>query len=125
MITPDVFAEQITRVRVRFAASLNDKLAESFAALDKLSGSETDSIETTIVAHRRLHEICGIAPTLGFVVTGEAARAACTAIREAAKTKRVPTPGELAALKVELEHLRAAATVDLRSYSDEAEINAP
>jgi len=117
MMTADDFAERVGRVRERFASTLNDKIADSFAALETMSAGGGDAIETVIVAHRRLHEMYGIAPTLGFEATGKAAGGARTAIREAAKVKRAPTPVEIAALKTELEKLREAAAADLRNFS--------
>jgi HPt (histidine-containing phosphotransfer) domain-containing protein len=108
--------EQLARVRARYAAALDSKIAESFAALEKMSGSG-ETIEIVITVHRRLHEMCGIAPTLGFAATGKAARSAEMVIREAAKSERALTPAELTALKSELQALRAAASGDLRIYS--------
>jgi hypothetical protein len=116
MITADDFAEHVARVRERFASRLNNKIADSFTALEKMVAGGGDAIETVIVAHRRLHEMYGIAPTLGFEATGKAAGGARTAIREAARAKRAPTPAEIAALKTELEKLREAAAADLRNF---------
>jgi len=117
MMTTDDFAEHVARVRERFASRLNDKIAASFAALGKMSAGGNDAIETVIAAHRLLHEMYGIAPTLGFNATGKAAGGARTAIREAARAKRAPTPAEIAAFKTELEKLREAAAADLRDFS--------
>jgi hypothetical protein len=117
MMTADDFTEHVARVRERFASTLDDKIAASFAALEKMSGGGGDTIEIVIAAHRRLHEMYGIAPTLGFAATGKAAGGALTAIREAAKAKRAPTPAEIAAFKSELDRLREAAAADLRNFS--------
>ena len=117
MMTADVFSEHVARVRERFASRLDDKVADSFAALEKISAGGGETIEIVIVAHRRLHDMYGIAPTLGFDATGKAAGDARTAIREAANAKRAPTPAEIAALKTELEKLREAATADLRDFA--------
>ena len=117
MMTADVFAEHVARVRERFASTLNDKVAYSFAALEKISAGGGETVEIVIAAHRRLHEMYGIAPTLGFEATGKAAGTARTAIKEAAKGKRAPTRAEIAALKTALEQLREAAAADLQSFS--------
>ena len=61
----DEFAEQLARVRARFAAALDGKIGDSFAALEKISGGG-EATETVITTHRRLYEMCGLAPTLGF-----------------------------------------------------------
>jgi chemotaxis protein histidine kinase CheA len=109
--------EQLARVRARFAGALDDKIGDSFAALEKISGCG-ETIEVVIIAHRRLHELCGIAPTLGFMATGKAARSAETVMREAARAKRALTPAEMSALKFELGALRTAASADLQTYSN-------
>ena len=82
-----------------------------------MSVGGADAIEIVITTHRRLHEMYGIAPTLGFAATGKAAGVARAALREAAKAKRAATPAEIAILKFELEHLRDAAVADLQKLS--------
>ena len=101
-MTTDDFTAKVALVRERFASTLPGKIADSFAALEKMADGG-DAIETVITTHRRLHEMCGTAPTLGFEATGKAARLTETTIREAAKAKRAATPVEIAALKTELE----------------------
>lgn len=113
----DELAEQLERVRARFAAALDGKIGDSFAALEKISGGG-ETAEIVITAHRRLHEMCGLAPTLGFAATGKAARSAETVMREAARCKRALTPAEISTLKTELEALRSAAAGELKSYSN-------
>jgi hypothetical protein len=115
MLTADDFTVHVARVRDRFASTLNSKIADSFEALERMSAGGANAVEITIVTHRRLHEMYGVAPTLGFVATGKAAGAARAALRDAAKAKRAATPTELALLKTELEHLRDAAAADLRN----------
>jgi hypothetical protein len=118
-MTADDFAEHIARVRRRFASTINDKIGAVAAALKHMINGDA-AVENVIAAHRTLHEMYGIAPTIGFAATGKAAGLARTTIREAAKTKRAPTPAEIAALKSELEGLRAAAAADLAHFSTEA-----
>lgn len=122
MMTADDFTVHVARIRDRFASALNSKIADSFAALEKMSAGGADSIETVITTHRRLHEMYGVAPTLGFEATGKAAGVARAALREAAKAKRAATPAEIAILRTELEHLRNAAAADLRSLSNAGEV---
>ena len=117
-MTADTFIDHVARVRARFAANLPGKITDSFADLEKLSGGGAGTIESMILVRRRLHEIYGIAPTLGFVATGKAARSAETAIREAAEAKRAATPAEIAALKSELERLRTTATDELQDFRE-------
>lgn len=118
MTNVDDFAEHLGRVRARFASTLADKIADGFIALEKISGGGGETIEIVVTAHRRLHEICGIAPTLGFEATGKAAALAEAVIRGAAKSKRALVPAEIAAFASELEGLRAAAAGELQTYSN-------
>jgi len=115
MTTTD-FAEQVAGVCARFAANLPGKIADGLAALENMSGGAAEAVETVIVSHRRLHEMCGLAPTLGFAGIGTAARAAEVVVREAASAKRAATPAEIAALKTELERLHLAATAELKNF---------
>jgi hypothetical protein len=117
-MTTDDFIEHVTRVRVRFASALAGKIAASFADLQAMAGGGRDTVELVIAAHRRLHEISGLAPTLDFPRTGSAAGLSCTAIREAAKAKRPMTPEEAAAFKSALEALRSAAAAELQAFSE-------
>lgn len=109
------FNERLVRIRERFVSRLDGKIANSVAALEKISGGD-ETIETVVVVHRSLHEMCGIAPTLGFTAIGHAARAAEITMREAAKTGRALTLTEAVALKSDLEALRAAAADDRQTY---------
>lgn len=112
----DEFAERIARIRKRFATTLNSKVDDSFACLPRLANQDADAIETIVVVHRKLHEMCGIAPSLGFAATGQAARAAEAVLREPAKTKRALTEQEIAAFTAELNGLRSATQSDLQSH---------
>jgi len=119
-VTPeDELKERLARVRARFADALDGKIADSFTALEQMAGGP-ETIDTVVVAHRRLHELCGLAPTLGFAATGKAARAAETVMRPAANSKRALTPAEIGELKDELERLRAVAAGELQAYSGQA-----
>lgn len=111
----DEFNERIARVRQRFAAALPQKIDSGFAALPRLGDDDADAIEDLVVTHRSLHEICGIAPSVGFPATGTAARGAETVLREPAKTKRPLTPPEIAAYRTAIESLREAAQSELGS----------
>jgi hypothetical protein len=117
MTNADDFHEHVARVRTRFASTLNDKVAASFAALDEMAGGGDRAAEACIATHRRLHEMYGVAPTLGFAETGKLAGSALSTIREAAKGKRPPMQGEIVALKHELEGLRDASTAELQKFS--------
>ena len=111
----DEFNERVARVRQRFAAALPQKIDGGFAALPRLGDDDAGAIEDLVVTHRSLHEMCGIAPSVGFPATGTAARAAETVLREPAKTKRPLTPQEIAAYRTAIESLREAAQSELGS----------
>ena len=111
----DEFNERIARIRQRFAAALPEKIDGSLVALSHLGKSDADAIETLVVTHRNLHEMCGIAPSVGFAATGIAARAAETVLREPAKAKRPLTPQEVADCRRAIEKLREAAQSELQS----------
>lgn len=111
----DEFNERIARVRQRFAGALPQKIDGVFGALQRLGDSDADAIEILIVAHRSLHEMCGIAPSIGFPATGATARAAETVLREPAKTKRPLTPPEITAFRSAIKELQEAAHSELES----------
>ena len=113
----DEFALRLARVREHFAISLTKKIDDSFARLPKLSDKDAAAIETIIVMHRRLHEMCGIAPSVGFQATGKAARAAEAVLRDPAKLRRSLTAAEVASFTTELDGLRAATQSDLQTSS--------
>lgn len=106
----DEFNERLDRLRVRFAAALPQRIDDSVAALPLTSA---DAVETLIVVHRKLHELCGMAPTIGFSAVGQAARAAETVLREPANSNRPLTADESSALRSKLEGLRIAAQAEL------------
>ena len=83
MSNADDFAEHLARLRTHFASTLNDKIASSFAELEIMAGGADDATDAIINTHRRLHEMYGVAPTLGFAETGKAAGLARSVIREA------------------------------------------
>lgn len=110
----DEFAERLAHIRRRFAAALPRKIDDSFVALIDLSKMDDSTIDTVVVTHSRLHEMCGIAPSIGFSATGKAARLAEAVLQDAAKLKRSLTAEEVTALTTELNGLRVAAQSDLQ-----------
>jgi hypothetical protein len=117
MTSADEFSRHLARVRDRFAAALDGKIAESFAAIPAIAAGGDDACAIVVTAHRRLHEMCGIAPTLGFPETGKAARAAESVIRAAARARRALKAEEIVALEIELDALRAAARTELQAHA--------
>ena len=115
----DEFATGLARIRQRFGDTLRSKIDENIAALPKLSDKDAAAIETIVVVHRKLHEMCGIAPSIGFPATGNAARGAEGILREPALAKRPLTTEELTALVAEFDSLRDAAQADMQSSNGE------
>ena len=111
----DEFTERLGHIRQRFATTLSSKVDDSFACLPKLAETDGGAIDTIVVIHRKLHELCGLAPTIGFTATGKAARAAESVLREAAETKRSLTSEEVTAFIAELGGLRVATQSDLKT----------
>jgi hypothetical protein len=111
----DEFAERFAQVCQRFSAGLSGKVDESFACLPKIADDNAGAIETIIVAHRNLHSMWGIAPSLGFPATGQAARAAEKTLALAAATKRALTATELGEFIATLKQLRTAAYAELQT----------
>ena len=111
----DEFTKRLARIRERFANTLSSKVDDSFASLPILKDKDAGAIETIIVVHRKLHEMCGIAPSVGFPATGNAARAAEAVLREPAKLKRSLTDQEIVAFTAGLDGLRTATQSELQS----------
>lgn len=107
------FNARLEQLRQRFAAALPQRINDSVTALPRLMSA--DAIDTLVVVHRKLHEMCGIAPTIGYPVVGKAARAAETVLREPADSKRPLTVDESCKLRGKLEWLRAAAQLELQA----------
>jgi HPt (histidine-containing phosphotransfer) domain-containing protein len=114
----DVFAERLTKVRDRFTSTLESKLEETDSALAGLSGDGATVVEAVGETYRRLHGIAGTGPTLGFPVTGQAAREAETVLIVAKRDRRGLTTDEVASLKNALHALRQAATGELQANSN-------
>ena len=110
----DQFETRLARVRHRFATTLESKIADAVVTADRMSRGDDGGIEHVSESYRRLHGICGIGPTVGFLATGEAARFAEAALIQAHHEKRRLSERELTSLKKALATLRAAAAAELR-----------
>jgi chemotaxis protein histidine kinase CheA len=112
----DAFAERLGKVRERFAAALESKIEETFAALPDLSGETSSVIETVGESYRRLHGLVGIGPTVGFARTGRAARVLENILLPPHQAKRGLTAEEIASFKPALDALRETAANELQSF---------
>ena len=110
----DQFETRLAIVRHRFATTLESKITDAVVSADHMSGSGDGVVNQVSTSYRHLHGICGIGPTVGFTATGEAARAAESALMQAHHEKRALTEPEVLSLKKALYQLRLAAASELR-----------
>lgn len=113
----DEFAERLDAIRKRFAAKLSARLDDIDAALPGLTGHGRDIGVVVYSTHRKVHDLCGIGPTLGFHSTGQAARTCERILLQPSRDQRGLTEQELAQLKAGLAALRTAAEQEMRSFS--------
>ncbi len=113
----DQFAERMAGVRQRFANKLHGRLDEIDAITERLTGDDPDIGAIVFDAHRRIHDMCGIGPTIGFIETGKTARVCERVLLQPSREKRPLTGAELAEFKQGLIALRLAADADLKSTS--------
>jgi chemotaxis protein histidine kinase CheA len=111
----DLFAERLARVRQRFASSLENKIEDTYADLPKLSGDGRDVTDTLRETYRRIHGIVGVAPTVGFVATGNAARTVENVLFGPYRATRGLVSNEAEALRKALHVLREAARQELQA----------
>jgi chemotaxis protein histidine kinase CheA len=109
------YTERLARVRERFVSALESKIEDTFSAIPDLAG-ETADIEAVGETYRRMHNIVGIGPTVGFAGTGLAARHLEDILMEPHQAERGLTPEEIATFKKALHTLREAATSELQSF---------
>lgn len=111
-MTVNSFSQRLSKVRARFVANVERKIETLDHALPQLCGEGNSIIERLAAAHRSVHALCGVGPTIGFVATGHAARTVERILRQSLKAKRGLTDQELASVRVGLVELRAAAQAD-------------
>jgi hypothetical protein len=114
-MSADKFAERIAAIRVRFASKLATKIEETDAALPHLIGAGGDVVAAVAITYRRIHDLCGVGPTVGFVETGQAARSLDAILIGPFRAGRGLTDDEAARLKEGLDALRTAALIDIQS----------
>jgi hypothetical protein len=111
----DPFAERLARVRQRFISTLESKIEHSYADLPKLSGEGRDAIDTLGEAYRRMHDIAGVGPTIGFVATGRAAKTVENILLGPYRATRGLGAAEVDAFKKALHVLREAAQREVQT----------
>src|SRR3977135_1984230 len=112
----DAYAERLARVRQRFVSALESKIDDSYAAIPELSGETAAATEAVGETYRRMHGIVGIGPTVGFAMTGRAARTVENVLLLPHQTERGLTTEEMASFKKALHALRETAASELQSY---------
>ena len=114
-MTSDEFAERLDGVRRRFVAKIPARLSEIDSSLPQLMGNGGEVAAAVYATHRKVHDLCGIGPTLGLESTGRAARVCERVLLNPSRDQRGLTEQEMAHLKEGLVALRAAAQTDIQS----------
>jgi hypothetical protein len=109
----DPYHERLAKVRFRFASTLEGKIEDTYSALDQLSGNGEDVADAMEATYRRIHGICGVGPTVGFVQTGRIAREVEAILLEPYRAHRGFTVNEAASFRKKLHVLREAAMAEL------------
>lgn len=112
----DAFTERLARVRARFVAALDSKIEDTYAAIPALSGGDTAAFTAVEESYRRVHGIVGIGPTVGFALTGQAARVVEHILLRPREAERGLTTEEMTSFKKALQALREAAARELQSF---------
>lgn len=113
----DEFAQHLAGARRHFAATLAGRIALVDACLPALTGESGEVAGTVRTAHNIVLDLCGDGPPLGFVATGQAARACQGILLQPFHDKRGLTEPEMANLRKGLVALRAAAQNDMQANS--------
>ena len=111
----DEFAQRLEFVRKRFAAKLPGRLADIDDSLLQLVGEGNDIGKSVYSTHLKVHDLCGTGPSLGFHLTGKAARVCERILLQPSRDQRGLTEQELAQLKEGLAALRVSAMDEIRS----------
>jgi hypothetical protein len=111
----DELAERLDGIRKRFSMRLSARLAEIESALPALVGDGADVASAVYSTHRKVHDLCGVGPTLGFDAIGRAARVCERILLNPSRHRRGLNEHEMAHLKEGLVALRAAAQTDIQS----------
>jgi chemotaxis protein histidine kinase CheA len=110
----DKFADRLARVRERFMSSVEGKIRDTYATFPELLGgaAAADALAET---YRRIHGICGVADTVGFVQTGRTAKSLDSILLMAHQARRGLTPDEMKLAQNALNALRDATRIELQS----------
>ena len=109
------FEVRIEGVRVRFAQKFAGRMQQTAAALPRMTEDESAAIDAVATAYRWLHEVGGIASTIGFAATGQSARSCEAILAGPCRDQRGLSAAEAVTLTEHLEALRLTAQTELRT----------
>lgn len=112
----DIFADRLARVRRRFVSTLQMRIDNTAASLDKLAAEVPAAAAAVGEAYRCVHGIVGVGPTVGFPATGRAARGVEDVLRPAQGERRGLSGDEVVLVKERLLELRAVAERELQDF---------
>ncbi len=108
------FAGRMAKVRARFASRLFIRIAQANDALPRMTGDGSDAIDAVTAAYREFHDVCGIAPTIGFAVTGLLTRHCEAILAPPFRDQRALSENERALLAEKIEALRIGALSEMQ-----------
>ena len=114
------FEQRLATVRHRFSTTLESKIADALSMVPHMTGADAGAVEQVAEAYRRVHAICGVAPTVGFAATGSTARAAEVVLLAAYLSHRGLTESEAVSLRKALGALHLAARSELQAMYSRA-----
>ncbi|ABD08805.1 hypothetical protein RPB_4112 [Rhodopseudomonas palustris HaA2] len=107
------FARRLARIRARFITKLDDTIRSIDGTAKSMPCALTDSAAAVARAYRQIHDVCGIASTVGLTEAGLSARALDSLLIDPFRAQRGLTDDELAQLKDGLTALWTAALADI------------
>jgi chemotaxis protein histidine kinase CheA len=110
----DPFTERLAQVCQRFATTIESKIEDTYTDLPKLAGDDVDPA-TLGETYRRIHGIVGVGPTVGFALTGKAAKTVESVLFGPHRAARGLVPNEVEALRKALDALRETARQELQA----------
>ena len=108
------FQVPIEAVRKRFAAKFAGRMQQTIATLPQVIGDGPAPTEAVANAYRCLHEVCGIASTVGFQSTGQLAQSCDSLLIGPYRARRGLSAPDLAQLSERLETLRLSAQAEMQ-----------
>lgn len=112
------FAGRMAKLRARFASKLSVRIAEANGLLPRMTGCDREAVDAVAAAYRAFHDICGIAPTIGFAATGQLARQCDAILVEPFRDQHGLSENELALLTEKIEALRIGALTEMQPPLD-------